>query len=594
MIIANLESDLFVLIDRTTLLKIKNAGGTGQNMFAIKESQRSYSSIEGYDYLIGSQKFSSPVTCITTTEGYTFIGLSDGAMIKINGTGGSGHNMFAIEHKDGAYNNLENYNYWIGSQYFSSAVTNAVLIGNYLFIILGNGTLIKINDTGGSGQNMFALKEDRGLYSGIDGYHHWVGSQNFPSRVTCINSVKGYIFIGLSDGCLIKIRGIGGSGQNMFAIRNEHGAYNNIEGYDFLVGSQHFSAMPIGIHETETGILITLDDGRLMKIRGVGGSGQNMFALQENGPYYSGLQGYSYWEGSQNFSTAVTSLSLINDYMYIGLSNGIMIKIYGSGGGGQNMFAIKEESGHYSSFDEYNYFGGSQKFNSLILGIYKISSGMLIVLGGGQIVKIRDLGGTGQNMFAIKEEGDHYVGLSDYIYFEGFQKFDIQELSFPISYLRKIFEKTPLFSSHIEYYTPSIGGIIGATTGLRPNEKERDFIVRHPIDGIRAAYAAIHAKNIANEKHPGEQLDSRADAIRHCLWSAMMSRDLSESEAKIITDNHEWGTPDPKSYDEHNNALGRSIGQDSLFDNNQLLEKCEKAADEGSLHFDGSSHGDEN
>ena len=46
-----------------------------------------------------------------------------------------------------------------------------------------------------------------------------IGRQLFSNKITCIEYVDGYTLIGFKDGRVAKIIGTGGTGQNMFNIK---------------------------------------------------------------------------------------------------------------------------------------------------------------------------------------------------------------------------------------------------------------------------------------------------------------------------------------------------------------------------------------
>ena len=173
---------------------------------------------------------------------------------------------------------------------------------SHLFIVLNSGELLKIKRTGGGGQNMFALKQENGVYSGLAGYDYWQGSQAFSSSVTCLATIDGFTFVGFNDGRVLKVKGTGGGGQNMFAVVDSGygNPFSSVVGYPYWVGSDKFNKAVTGIYEVSGGMLILLENGTLIKIKGAGGSGQSLFALKEENGSYSGLARYDYWQGSQN------------------------------------------------------------------------------------------------------------------------------------------------------------------------------------------------------------------------------------------------------------------------------------------------------
>lgn len=126
------------------------------------------------------------------------------------------------------------------------------------------------------------------------------------------------------------------------------------------LGEQKFSGFKGMMWVPEHNVLFVsgfLDGGALpvlIKIRGTGGGGQNMFALQPNG---RSMSGYNYRLGSQNMS--VDSMSYKNNLqIFNGVSTTYLIK--GVGGTGDNMFALERSRGSFEdackSMNGYNYF----------------------------------------------------------------------------------------------------------------------------------------------------------------------------------------------------------------------------------------------
>jgi hypothetical protein len=79
--------------------------------------------------------------------------------------------------------------------------------------------------------------------------------------------------------------------------------------------------------------------------------------------------------------------------------------------------------------------------------------------------------------------------------------------------------------------------------------------------------AEQHTENLAN---PGER-----NALRHCIWSCLMTKFLGEEKAKTWGDAHEctsqFGNSTDSQIDLHNNEIGREIGTSDV---GPLGEKC--------------------
>jgi hypothetical protein len=160
--------------------------------------------------------------------------------------------------------------------------------------------LVKVKGLGGSGSNMFALQEVNGELTGLPGYDYWIGTQQLGSPVTAIVAGDDSTMVGFADGRVLKVRDTGGAGQNMFAVTPSADGFDTVAGYDYLIGSQKFSSGVCGLYRIGEVLFIALEDSTLVKVKGLGGSGSNMFALQEVDGELTGLPGYDYWIGTQS------------------------------------------------------------------------------------------------------------------------------------------------------------------------------------------------------------------------------------------------------------------------------------------------------
>jgi hypothetical protein len=131
------------------------------------------------------------------------------------------------------------------------------------------------------------------------------------------------------------------------------------------LGEQTFVGFKGMMWVPEANVLLVsaeLDTSMPIKIKGLGGGGRNMFALQSDG---RSINGYNYRLGSQRMKVESMSykgnlqLSSPNTPEY-GMNTTFLIK--GLGGTGDNMFALqrtKGRSGYYEdackSMDGYNY-----------------------------------------------------------------------------------------------------------------------------------------------------------------------------------------------------------------------------------------------
>ncbi|MDV3002990.1 MAG: hypothetical protein N5P05_004645 (plasmid) [Chroococcopsis gigantea SAG 12.99] len=127
---------------------------------------------------------------------------------------------------------------WLGEQKFSQFKGMMwVSEHNVLFISGtlegGSPVLVKIKGMGGGGQNMFALKSDG---RSMDGYKYRLGSQNMVVESMSYNGNL-QVFNGVDKTYLIK--GIGGTGDNMFALQRSTGiwedACKSMTGYHYFI-----------------------------------------------------------------------------------------------------------------------------------------------------------------------------------------------------------------------------------------------------------------------------------------------------------------------------------------------------------------------
>jgi hypothetical protein len=88
--------------------------------------------------------------------------------------------------------------------------------------------LVKIRSTGGGGNNMFAVTPDGGS---VSGYNYRLGSQSMTVRRMSYN---GNLQIDNGAGTVYQIRGVGGTGNNMFALANNTSC-QSVPGYNYFI-----------------------------------------------------------------------------------------------------------------------------------------------------------------------------------------------------------------------------------------------------------------------------------------------------------------------------------------------------------------------
>lgn len=411
------------------LLKFNNNGGSGQNMFAIQQSGSSVTSVPGYNYWIGTQVFNSAITDVDYIDGYTLVSTADGRIVKINGTGGSGQNMFAINQHTSGYTGVSGYSYYVGSHKFNSAILDVTHINGKTLLSFANNKMLKVNGSGGSGFNLFAITEDSNHFYGISGYSYYVGEQKFNAAVTKVAPIGSKTFICFNDGRIMKVHGSGGSGERMFnVVQTSYGFATYSNSYTvYLVGSQKLSAAVSDVNYILSKTLFAFNNGKVLKLNGTGGSGQNMFNITET---TSGFNTYSnaytvYLSGHQKFNARVVDMDYIDGNTILSFYDGRMLKVTGNGGTGAVMFNVSTtgngfqiHSGAYT-----NYLVGSTNFNASVASVTSIDGYMFIALANGKWIKINGNGGSGYNMFALAKHGDAFKPICGYNYFKGFQDF---------------------------------------------------------------------------------------------------------------------------------------------------------------------------
>ena len=119
--------------------------------------------------------------------------LSFGNLLKINRTGGTESRMFnVIEKSNGGF---KNYNeddtvYMVGSHKFDSPIRYIKHIHGLTFLCFENGKILKINGSGGAGDNLFKIIETQSGFNTLPGYTHYSGHDKFLGRITNISNIK--------------------------------------------------------------------------------------------------------------------------------------------------------------------------------------------------------------------------------------------------------------------------------------------------------------------------------------------------------------------------------------------------------------------
>lgn len=98
----------------------------------------------------------------------------------------------------------------------------------------------------------------------------------------------------------------------------------------------------------------------------------------------------------------------------------------------------------------------------------------------------------------------------------------------------------------------------------RLNASERDFLWAHPVAAVDFNFnASVALKEAQKRFGAGSLHNGSGDAMRHCFWSTMNTRDQGKRLAKMFGDAHEAFDGNPsneKAMDLHNNSVGYEIG----------------------------------
>ena len=116
-------------------------------------------------------------------------------------------------------------------------------------------------------------------------------------------------------------------------------------------------------------------------------------------------------------------------------------------------------------------------------------------------------------------------------------------------------------------------------------EAERAYLRSYPMDAplIWQAREFALAETIRLFGRNGR--NDRSDAFRHCLWSAILARDIGSFHALRFSTAHELLATNPaaeRTMDLHNNAIGLRIGA-SKASNARISQQCMAALNTGEL-----------
>jgi len=422
---------LFAMMEKGMIYKVKKNFGTGYNMLAIDDN--TLTNLPGYNYIVGYQKFNKKINAIEyTSDNQLLIGFNDGKILKVNNLGGSGANMFAVNETSSGFQSVSGYNYYRGHHQFDSKITEIKHINGKTFVCLGSGKILKVNGSGGTGANLFAINETSNGFTSYSGYSYYAGHAKFSSSVYRIFSNSSHTFFSFNNNKLLKINSVGGGGMNMFAVDETSNGFAPIPGYNYYVGQTLLDGKVTDMEFQGAYTTLGFSNGKLLKVNGTGGSGMNMFAIDENANGFSPIPGYNYYVGHVKYSAEIKEILtvaplLLKPITFVTLKNGKLLKIAGIGGTGSNMYnATENSSGFSTTSTAYGiYLIGSSRFDTEPTDIAYIPQTNLTILSfaNRKMFKSIGTGGSGTNCFAVSQEDNGFAPLVGYNYVTGTQIF---------------------------------------------------------------------------------------------------------------------------------------------------------------------------
>lgn len=122
------------------------------------------------------------------------------------------------------------------------------------------------------------------------------------------------------------------------------------------------------------------------------------------------------------------------------------------------------------------------------------------------------------------------------------------------------------------------------------NAAEKKLVQEKPIQAAIAFYLSQIAESKGDSYFPGTSRNGKSDAFRHYVWSGLLTRDLSEPEAREFLLAHESNATQPiaeKNMDTANNEKGISAALDILksrsFEDNEFFDLAKKEIEQGHL-----------
>jgi hypothetical protein len=384
-IVYNNSAYTFISFDDGSMVKLSGTGGTNDDMFCITKNHGTGSTNNvcqygpfcadqnNCGYFLGTQQFNHGITQVEFLQdvGALMVFLDNGEVLRVGGptsypndcngcavlspgVGGGGANMFGIHeltcgtfafescHKsacgDLTCNSTDN-TYYQGDMFFRSAVTCFYREpGSKVVVGLESGKIFKIPDVG-TGDHCFYANETNDSpnhpFPNLDNNGNygteWCGESG--SSANCgggalIHTVPlpsgQYLLFFDNNQYMVAHNGLGSSGDNFIngyvdyqsSYPSNLSCYFNEGVYTYLgfedgtirklnwgteIGNTYFGSRVTDLKKINNYYFICLANGKIIKTNG-SGSGLNIFGLNYTNPCFENMCGYYYYEGCQNFS----------------------------------------------------------------------------------------------------------------------------------------------------------------------------------------------------------------------------------------------------------------------------------------------------
>ncbi len=162
---------------------------------------------------------------------------------------------------------------------------------------------------------------------------------------------------------------------------------------------------------------------------------------------------------------------------------------------------------------------------------------------------------------------------------------DVQNIA-----LASIFPYSEEVQKHLEQSALKLVGYLGSQYPTL-NKDEKWLVRERPMEAAIVFYNSIIAERAAENLFPTSKPNGESDAVRHYIWSGLLTRDLGEESARAFLDAHEKSpgqSNEEKEMDLFNNdqgilAANELIQKDGYFSNSTIIEKSKEALASGSL-----------